>query len=47
MSRTLRIEYSNAYYHIINRGDNRRLVFGWPEDYTLFLEKLGFFSERI
>jgi REP-associated tyrosine transposase len=45
MSRPLRIEYPNACYHVINRGDNRRLGFSGPEDYTLFLEKLGSFSE--
>ena len=45
MSRPLRIEYPDACYHVINRGDNRRLVFAGPEDYTLFLEKLGSFSE--
>ena len=41
MSRPLRIEYSKACYHVINRGDNRRVVFAGPEDYALFLKKLG------
>ena len=45
MARPLRIEYPNACYHVINRGDNRRLVFSGPEDYTLFLDKLALFSE--
>ncbi len=45
MARPLRIEYPNACYHVINRGDNRRLVFSSPEDYTLFIDKLAFFSE--
>ena len=27
----LRIEYSKACYHVINRGDNRRVVFAGPE----------------
>lgn len=45
MSRPLRIEYPNACYHVINRGDNRRKIFATQSDYTLFLEKLGSFSE--
>lgn len=45
MARPLRIEYPNAFYHVINRGDNRRLVFSGPEDYSLFLDKLVLFSE--
>ena len=40
MSRPLRIEYSKACYHVINRGDNPRLVFAGQEDYALFLRKL-------
>jgi REP element-mobilizing transposase RayT len=43
MSRPLRIEYSKASYHVINRGDNRRLVFAGQEDYALFLRKLDSF----
>jgi REP element-mobilizing transposase RayT len=35
MSRPLRIEYTNACYHVINRGDNRRQIFAGPEDYPL------------
>ncbi len=45
MSRPLRIEYPDACYHVINRGDNRRIIFACPEDYILFIEKLGSFSE--
>jgi REP element-mobilizing transposase RayT len=45
MSRPLRIEYPNACYHVINRGDNRREIFNSSEDYTLFLDKLASFSE--
>ena len=41
MSRPLRIEYPNACYHVINRGDNRREIFNSSEDYTLFLDKLA------
>ena len=38
MSRPLRIEYSKACYHVVNRGDNRRVVFAGPGDYALFLK---------
>jgi len=27
MSRPLRIQYENAYYHIISRGDLKRYIF--------------------
>ena len=45
MARPLRIEYPNACYHVMNRGDNRRLVFSGSNDYNLFLDKLALFSE--
>jgi REP-associated tyrosine transposase len=45
MSRPLRKKYPNACYHVINRGDNQWQIFAGPEDYTLFLEKLGSFTE--
>ena len=41
MSRPLRVEYPGAWYHVMNRGLNRRLIFYDSEDYTLFLETLG------
>lgn len=37
MSRTLRIEYPGACYHIINRGLERRAIFRSPKDYQYFL----------
>ncbi len=45
MSRPLRIEYSGAYYHVMNRGNRRGVVFHSAEDYRIFLRKLAEFSE--
>jgi REP element-mobilizing transposase RayT len=44
MARPLRIEYAGAYYHVMNRGNQRQTVFTEPRDYELFLERLGQFS---
>lgn len=40
MSRPLRIEYKDAFYHIMNRGRNRQTVFHDPEYYQAFLRGL-------
>ena len=40
MSRPLRIEYPNAFYHVMNRGNNRQAIFLNDEDYGIFLETL-------
>lgn len=41
MSRPLRIEYPGAWYHVMNRGRNRGLIYSCREDYLLFLETIG------
>jgi putative transposase len=46
MARPLRIEYAGAYYHVMNRGNRREVVFARPQDYELFLERLGQFSRQ-
>jgi putative transposase len=46
MARPLRIEYAGAYYHVMNRGNQRQTVFAAPRDYELFLERLGQFSRQ-
>ena len=46
MARPLRIEYAGAYYHVMNRGNGRQVVFTEPRDYELFLERLGQFSRQ-
>ena len=50
MTRPLRIQYENALYHIMSRGDQKRKIFLTPKDYEKFLEilleakhKYGFF----
>lgn len=45
MARPLRIEYENACYHVINRGNRRERVFSDDSDCELFMEKLVEFSE--
>ena len=41
MARPLRIEYSDAVYHVMNRGVARQAVFRGPEDYQSFLQVVG------
>ena len=38
MSRPLRIEYPNAFYHVMNRGAGRKNIYLVDEDYGMFLE---------
>jgi putative transposase len=40
MSRPLRIEYSGAWYHILNRGRRRETIFRDPKDYPIFLRTI-------
>jgi REP element-mobilizing transposase RayT len=40
MSRPLRIEYPDAWYHVMNRGRRREEVFRGRQDYARFLEVL-------
>jgi hypothetical protein len=40
MSRPLRIEYENAFYHVIARGERRDAIFNCPADKEKFLVKL-------
>ena len=37
MSRPLRIEYANAYYHVMNRGAGRKTIFNSEEEKKQFL----------
>ena len=45
MSRPLRIEYSGAWYHVMNRGRRGEDIFSDREDYQLFLALLQETSE--
>jgi len=38
MSRPLRIEYPNAWYHVMSRGRRAEKIFSHKKDYTTFLE---------
>ena len=40
MSRPLRIQYPGAWYHIMNRGRRREVIFPKKEDYLAFIEVL-------
>lgn len=46
MSRTLRIYYNNAIYHITIRGNNRQTVLKTEEDKKAFLETLSKYKNR-
>jgi hypothetical protein len=41
MPRKLRVEYSEAIYHVMNRGDRRESIFLGDSDRPLFLETLA------
>ena len=45
MSRALRIEYKDAWYHAMNRGRNREVIFHDKYDYRMFVELLKETSE--
>ncbi|ABI67519.1 hypothetical protein Swol_0167 [Syntrophomonas wolfei subsp. wolfei str. Goettingen G311] len=32
MGRRLRVEYLGAMYHVVQRGNNRELIFGRPDE---------------
>ncbi len=38
MSRPLRIEFSDAWYHVLNRGRRRESIFQETKDYEIFLQ---------
>ena len=46
MPRKLRVEYEDALYHVMNRGDRREVIFHGDEDRQLFLETLGQACQR-
>lgn len=45
MSRPLRIEYSGAWYHVMNRGRRSERIFHGRKDYQAFVQLLGDTSE--
>ena len=38
MSRPLRIEFSDAWYHVLSRGRRRESIFRGTKDYEIFLQ---------
>jgi len=46
MPSPIRIEYEDAYYHVMNRGRGRQLIFHSDEYYQAFLDTLAEASER-
>ena len=40
MARPLRIQYPNAWYHVMNRGNARAPIYLIDDDYGIFLEVL-------
>jgi REP element-mobilizing transposase RayT len=46
MARPLRIQYPDAWYHIMNRGRRSEVIFSGEKDYELFIELLRESSEK-
>jgi len=46
MTRPLRIDVANGWYHITNRGNNRQVLFKDKRDREHFLELLAELPER-
>jgi len=46
MTRPLRVEYPDAYYHVINRGNSQEEIFLNDRDKEKFLEYLEKAAER-
>ncbi len=46
MSRSWRIEFEGAYYHVLSRGNEQREIFKDDEDRELFLELVGEMADR-
>ena len=46
MSRPLRLDLPNCFYHVLNRGVERRFIFEDQTDHRKFIELLGLMGER-
>lgn len=46
MPRPLRLQYEDAYYHVMNRGRGYQRIFHQKEDYGAFLETLAEARQR-
>ena len=47
MSRPLRIEYPDAWYHVLNRGRQREAIFPEAKDYETFPQTVSSGVERM
>jgi len=47
MSRPLRIEYPDAWYHVLNRGRQGEAIFQEAKDCETFLQKVSSVVERM
>ena len=41
MARSIRIEFSGAFYHVMARGNRREAIFKDEEDRSRFVQALG------
>jgi len=46
MPRPLRLEYDNAFHHVMNRGRNKQVIFHSSDYFEAFLETLKEASQR-
>jgi hypothetical protein len=46
MARKLRVEYAGPFYHVMNRGDRRELIFIDDADRQRFVETLSEVSAK-
>jgi len=46
MARALRIDQKDTFYHVLNRGNERRAIFRDEHDYEGFQDRLGRCSQR-
>ena len=47
MARPLRLEFPNATYHLMARGNNRQAIFLGKPDYERFLVLIGWFPRML
>ena len=46
MGRYARINYPNLIYHVINRGNNREIIFAEDEDYQHYLNTIQRYKKK-
>ena len=38
--------YESGYYHIYNRGNDKKEIFHSPQDYVYFIRRMGFYKQK-